>query len=237
VCGDYNPTIVTKVERPPRNIIDEFKNLSTPNVSDALERNRVNGVVENLRPMVSGVRIAGPAITVRYVPLSPGEEGTKEDIGDYLFEIAQQGDVIVIDNGGVTTYTCWGDILTFTAVKLGIAGTVIDGMFRDYDNILKMRYPIFARGTIPRTGKDRLQIDGVNVAVEVGGILVRPGDIILGDDTGVLRIPKEKAADILKDAKQVEEAERMIIDSVSSGLTLREARQKYRYFQLQRATR
>jgi regulator of RNase E activity RraA len=64
---------------------------------------------------------------------------------------------------------------------------------------------------------------------------VRPGDLIIGDDTGVLRVPKERAHEVLKDAKEVEEAERMIIEAVKSGLTLREARQKYRYFQLQRA--
>ncbi len=235
MMGDYNPVVIRNIERVPKDIVESFRELSTPNVSDALERNKINGVMEGIRAMVQNVKMVGPAITVRYVPLSPAEQGTREDIGDYLFEIAQPGDVIVIDNGGVTTYTCWGDILTFTAIKLGIAGTVIDGVFRDYDNILKMKYPIFAKGTLPRTGKDRLQIDGINVPVEVGGILVRPGDLIIGDDTGVLRVPKERAHEILKDAKDVEEAEGMIIESVKSGLTLREARQKYRYFQLQRA--
>jgi regulator of RNase E activity RraA len=189
--GDYNPVVVRNLERVPNDIVDSFRELSTPNVSDALERNRINGVMEGIRAMVQGAKVVGPAITVRYVPLSPAEQGTREDIGDYLFEIAQPGDVIVIDNGGVTTYTCWGDILTFTAIKLGIAGTVIDGVFRDY--------------------------------------------LIIGDDTGVLRVPKERAREVLKDAKEVEEAERMIIEAVNSGLTLREARQKYRYFQLQRA--
>jgi len=233
--SDYNPIVVKEINRPPKNLVEEFGKLSTPNVSDALERNRINGVMEGIKAMVNGVRVAGPAITVRYVPLSPAEQGTKEDIGDYLFDIARPGDLIIIDNGGATTYTCWGDILTFTAIKLGIAGTIIDGMFRDYDNILTMRYPIFAKGTIPRTGKDRLMIDGINIPVKVGGIYVRPGDIILGDDTGVLRIPKEKAEDVLKDAKDVENAEQMIIESVKQGLTLRQAREKYRYFQLQRA--
>ncbi|MDW8041594.1 MAG: RraA family protein [Nitrososphaerota archaeon] len=233
--GDYNPVVVKEIVRPQKEIVQAFKELSTPNISDAMERNRINGVIENVKPMVQGVRIAGPAITVRYVPLSPAEQGTKEDIGDYLFELAQPGDVIVIDNGGVTNYTCWGDILTFTALKLGIAGTVIDGVFRDYDNILKLRYPIFARGTIPRTGKDRLQIDSINAPVAVGGIYVRPGDIIIGDDTGLLRVPKERAGEVLKDAREVEEAERMIVESVRSGKTLREARQQYKYFQLQRS--
>ncbi|MCS7094461.1 MAG: RraA family protein [Thaumarchaeota archaeon] len=233
--GDYNPVVVKEVSRPSRDVVDAFKELSTPNISDSLERTRISGVIEGIRPMVQGVRIAGPAITVRYVPLSPAEQGTKEDIGDYLFDLAQPGDVIVIDNGGVTSYTCWGDILTFTAMKLGIAGTVIDGVFRDYDNILRFRYPIFARGTIPRTGKDRLQIDGINVAVQAGGVLIMPGDIIVGDDTGLLRVPKERASEVLRDAKEIEEAERMIIESVRSGKTLREARQQYRYFQLQRS--
>jgi len=67
--GDYNPTVIRQIERVPKEVVEAFRDLSTPNVSDALERNRINGVMEGIKAMVQGVKMVGPAITVRYVPL------------------------------------------------------------------------------------------------------------------------------------------------------------------------
>jgi 4-hydroxy-4-methyl-2-oxoglutarate aldolase len=229
------PQIINKLtNRPAKDIVDQFGKLSTPNISDACERNKIRATCDGIIPMVSGAKMAGPALTVNYVPLDPASLGTREDIGEYMFDLAQPGDVVVIDNSGVTSYTCWGDILTFASVKLGLAGTVIDGVFRDYDNILKMKYPIFSRGRTCTTGKDRLELQAVNTPVNVGGILVRPGDIIVGDDTAVLRVPFERADKVLEDAKGVEAAENRIIEAVKSGLNLKQAREQNKYYELQR---
>jgi 4-hydroxy-4-methyl-2-oxoglutarate aldolase len=229
------PEINKEVRRPPRAIVEEFGHHSTPNISDACERSGIKTTCDGIIPMVQGVRIAGPAVTVRYVPLDPMAPVTKEDVGEHLFDVTKPGDVVVIDNGATTANSCWGDILTFTAMKLKLAGTVIDGVFRDYDTILEMRYPIFSRGRIPTTGKGRIQLDGINVPIRVGGIQVRPGDLIAGDDTGLLRVPFEKVEQVLTDTKEIEAAEESILDSVKAGLTLREAREKYGYFRLQKA--
>jgi regulator of RNase E activity RraA len=156
----------------------------------------------------------------------------KGTVGDYI-DVAQPGDVIVLDNHGRMDCTVWGDILTVTAKLKNIAGTVIDGVCRDVPNILKEQYPLFSRGRFMMTGKDRVMVEAVNVMVSIGKVQVKPGDILVGDDSGVVVIPKERAPEILKVALEIEEAENLIEDAVRKGLSIKEAREKYRYHSLQ----
>jgi regulator of RNase E activity RraA len=172
--------------------------------------------------------MAGTALTVRYVPV--GE--VKGTVGDYI-DVAQPGDVIVLDNHGRMDCTVWGDILTVTAKLKNIAGTVIEGVCRDVPNIIKEQYPLFSRGRFMMTGKDRVMVEAMNVIVSVGKVQVKPGDILVGDDSGVVVIPREKASEVLKVAMEIEEAENLIEDSVRKGMTIKEARERYRYHSLQ----
>jgi 4-hydroxy-4-methyl-2-oxoglutarate aldolase len=143
------------------------------------------------------------------------------------------GDVMVLDNNGRTDCTVWGDILTLVAKRKGIGGTVIDGVCRDVPFILKEQYPIFTRGRFMMTGKDRVMVEAMNVTVSIGKTQVKPGDIMVGDDSGVVVVPWERAEEVLKLATEIETAENRIEEAVRSGLTLREAREKYRYHTLQ----
>jgi regulator of RNase E activity RraA len=172
--------------------------------------------------------MAGPAFTLRYVPVGQ----VKGTVGDYI-DIAQAGDVIVLDNNGRTDCTVWGDILTVVAKRKGISGTVIDGVCRDVPNILKEQYPIFTRGRFMMTGKDRVMVEAMNVTVSIGRTQVKPGDIMIGDDSGVVVVPRERAEEVLKLALEIETAENQIEEAVRSGISLKEAREKYRYHSLQ----
>lgn len=172
--------------------------------------------------------MAGPAFTLRYVPVGQ----VKGTVGDYI-DIAQPGDVIVLDNNGRTDCTVWGDILTVVAKRKGISGTVIDGVCRDVPNILKEQYPIFTRGRFMMTGKDRVMVEAMNVTVSIGKTQVKPGDIMIGDDSGVVVVPGERGEEVLKLALEIETAENKIEEAVRSGLSLKEAREKYRYHSLQ----
>ena len=125
--------------------------------------------------------------------------------------------------------------MTLVAHKKGVAGTVIDGVCRDVKRSIEIGYPIFSRGKFMRTGKDRVQAVGVNVPVEIGGVQVRPGDIMLTSDDGVIVIPKEKEADVLALAQQIEETEERIRSEVLAGTPLQQARLQHGYHQLQRA--
>lgn len=221
-----------EIERPSKKIVHRFLELSTPNISDALDRLRIKGGCEGILPILEGVKIAGPAFTVRYIPAGI----TPSTVGDYI-DFAKSGDVIVIDNGGRTYCTVWGDLLTITAARMGIAGTVIDGVCRDIHKIRELRYPIFSRGRFMMTGKDRVQLESVNTPITVSGVQVRPGDLIVGDDSGVVVVPKEKIEEVLNIASEISEAEEAIEKEVKKGSTLAEARKKYRYHELQRAKR
>jgi regulator of RNase E activity RraA len=173
--------------------------------------------------------MAGTAYTIRYVPVG----ATRGTVGDYIDEVPP-GAVIVLDNNGRTDCTVWGDILTVTAKVKGIAGTVIDGVCRDMPTILEERYPVFSRGAFMMTGKDRVMVEATQVTVSIGGVQVRPGDILVGDDSGAVAVPLEMAEQVLELAKTVSEAEEQIVKAVRGGLSLTEARKKFGYHTLQR---
>ena len=217
-----------EILRPDKNLIQGFLSLSTATISDALDRFGLKGGCEGILPIVPGVKMVGSAFTVRYVPV--GE--VKGTVGDYI-DLALPGDVIVLDNNGRLDCTVWGDILTVTANLKGISGTVIDGVCRDVPNILREQYPVFSRGRFMMTGKDRVMVEAMNVTISIGKVQVKPGDILVGDDSGVVVIPGEKAKEILEVAMDIEKAENLIEDAVRKGLSLKEAREKYRYHSLQ----
>jgi 4-hydroxy-4-methyl-2-oxoglutarate aldolase len=213
-----------------RKIVEEFEKLPTSNVSDALDRFRIKGGLEGIIPIVDGVRIAGTAFTVRFIPASQVE---LKPWVTYI-DKAQPGDVVVIDNGGRTYCTVWGGLLSARARDMGIKGTVIDGVCRDVDVIKALRYPVFSRGRFMMTGKDRVQLAGLNEPINIANVLVKPGDVIVADDNGVVVVPQEKAEEVLGAALEIYEKESKILDEVKKGVPLAEARAKYGYGELQR---
>ena len=208
--------------------MESLDKLSTTTVSDALDRLGIAGQCLGIKPLDHGFRLCGRAFTLRMVPVSV-EGGT---VGDYIDDVPP-GSIIVIDNAARADMTVWGDILTFVAAKRGIGGTVIDGMCRDVGRSLELRYPLFSRGWSMRTGKDRVQLDALNVTVSIGGARMSPGDLVLGDADGVVVVPKEKENEVIAHAKAIDEAETRIREAVEKGMRLDEARRKYKYFKLQ----
>jgi regulator of RNase E activity RraA len=208
--------------------MESLAELSTTTVSDALDRLGIAGQCLGIKPLDHGFRLCGRAFTMRMLPVA-AEGGT---VGDYIDDVPP-GSIVVIDNAGRADMTVWGDILTFVAAKRGIGGTVIDGMCRDVGRSLELRYPLFSRGWSMRTGKDRVQLDALNVTVSIGGARVSPGDLVLGDADGVVVVPKEKEDEVIAHAKAIDEAESRIREAVEGGMRLDEARKKYKYFKLQ----
>ena len=211
-----------------KDLIEKFKEMDTTCVSDALDRLGIKGGCEGIVPIVSGVKAVGTAFTVKYRPCGV-EKGT---VGDFLDDVLP-GQVVVLDNGGRTYGTVWGDIMTFYARRQGIAGTVIDGVCRDLPRILESKYPIYTRGRFMVTGKDRVEVDGINVPVSISNVQVKPNDIIHCDDTGVVVVPAEKAEEVLAIAIEIDEAEQKILELLAQGMTLREARKQMGYHKLQ----
>jgi regulator of RNase E activity RraA len=210
-------------------IIEEFKRLPTAAVSDAIDSLGIHGVALGIKPLSPGFRLCGRAFTLMYRPIGYVERGT---VGDYIDDVPP-GDVVVLDNGGRLDATVWGDILTLTAQKRGVAGTVIDGVCRDVARALEVNYPIYSRSHTMRTGKDRVEVVDVNIPVGLNDVQVRPGDLLIGDADGIVVIPWSRAEEVLKTAQNIEVAEKAIEEEVLKGTSLREARVKFRYHQLQ----
>lgn len=210
-------------------IIEHYKNLSTPAISDALDRLGIKGGCEGIKPLFYGVKVAGYAVTLKYLPVSL----KKETVGDYIDDI-KEGSVLVLDNDGRTDCTVWGGILTIVAKGRNISGTVIDGVCRDVEIVRELKYPLWSKGHFIVTGKDRVGLVGLNVPVSIGRVRVNPDDLVIGDDSGVAVIPKERVVEVLTLSEKIEDAENKIIESIKSGLSLREARNKYHYHDLQK---
>ena len=207
------------------NVTEDLKGLlvaGTATVSDALDRLGLKGSAHGIAPLANGPRMAGPAYTVRYVP-----------VGDYIDDIAP-GSVAVLDNQGRTDATVWGDILTEYAASRGIAGTAIWGVCRDVATALRLGYPMFSHGRFMRTGKDRVEVADTQVPVALGDVQVRPGDIVLGDDDGVVVVPRHRLAEVTDLAVTIAEREDAITAAVLSGETIGAARARFGYHTLQR---
>lgn len=209
-------------------VVERLRALSTSAVSDALDRLGIPGQALGIRPVDRSFTLAGRAYTLLYQPCDVNG-GT---VGDYIDDVPE-GSVMVLDNGGRLDATVWGDILTIVAHRRRLGGTVIDGVCRDSPRSLELGYPIFARSTYMRTGKDRVQVAGEQVPVSLGGVRVRPGDLLLGDADGVVVVPSEREEAVLAAALEIEAREEAIRKLVLDGARLDEARRQHGYHALQ----
>jgi len=210
-------------------IIERLSKLSTSTVSDAMDRLGIAGQCLGIKPVDVKFRLCGRAYTMRTVPA----EVVAGSVGDYIDDVPA-GAVVVIDNGGRQDKTVWGDILTFLADKNGVAGTVIDGNCRDIHRCIEINYPVFSRGWSMRTGKDRVQLDQINIPVSIGDARVEPDDLLLGDADGVLAIPKDHEERVLELAEEIDAAEEKIMEALRQGKKLYDARMEFKYHELQR---
>jgi RraA family protein len=189
-----------------RDLLTAFGAASTAVISDNLAR--LPGAV-GLRPFHRGGTMVGRAFTVRTAS------------GDNLIihkalDLAQPGDVLVVDGGGDTSRALVGEIMTSIAQSRGAAGMVIDGAIRDARAISKSDFPCFARAAIHR-GPYKNGPGELNVPVTVGGMIVHPGDIVVGDEDGVVAFPASTAADLLRAVQDQEAREAEILRSIAEG--------------------
>lgn len=212
----------------PHEVIAGYKEVDVASISDALDKLSLPGGLHGVRPVVADTAICGQAFTVHYLPCGQNR-GT---VGDFLDDI-QTGEVAVLDNSGRTDCTVWGDIMAIYASRKGIAGTVIDGVCRDVNVIRELQYPIFTKGTYMVTGKDRVFADRINEPVSISGVQVCPGDMVVGDNTGVVVVPRTRAAEVLEIARIIEHKENEIVESVKKGMSLKQAREQSGYHTLQ----
>ncbi|MCC6436299.1 MAG: RraA family protein [Acidimicrobiales bacterium] len=202
--------------------------LDTPALSDALDRLGIEGQAVGLLPLDRSFRGVGQAFTVRMLPR--GLSG--KSVGDYIDDVPA-GHMVVIDNGGRLDATVWGDILTTTAHRDGVAGTVIDGVCRDVGRSLELGYPIWSRSNTMRTGKDRVSAEAYGQPVQLAGIRVEAGDWLCGDADGIVVVPAVRLDAVLSAAEEIHAAEDRIRVAVAEGGRLDAIRERLRYHDLQ----
>lgn len=204
------------------------KNVDTASISDAADSLGLRtGWLSGISPRVPGTRFIGRAFTVRYRLL--GDPGTGFRNAANFIDAVPEGSVIVSVNPTGVACTTWGDLLTTTARARGIAGTVVCGFARDIEAVRQLGYPLFSSGVSMVSAKNRIELDAVQQAVDVDGVPVEPGDLVVGDDNGVMVIPAKVADIVLQRALSVEEVERDISRAVRGGLSLESARAEFGY--------
>ncbi|PKP54379.1 MAG: bifunctional hexulose-6-phosphate synthase/ribonuclease regulator [Candidatus Altiarchaeales archaeon HGW-Altiarchaeales-3] len=185
-----------------------FEKVSCANISDAMHR---TGEMQDIKPLFSGIKMIGQAVTVRTYP------------GDWAktveaIDIAKAGEVIVVDAGCGRT-AVWGELATQSCIQKGINGIVIDGAVRDTEEIKELKFPVFTRFVTPAAGEPK-GFGEINVSIKCGGVMVREGDWIVGDDDGVVVVPMEKAIEIANRALDVLERENRLREEIKRGSTL-----------------
>jgi len=201
--------IKSHIERPDRAVIEGFADFETPSISDLMNRLfTMHWEIHNVT--APELRILGPACTVKVFP------------GDNLMvhkslDLAHPGDVIVVDAASTTNHAVLGDLVSTKARHRGIAGFVVDGLVRDLPGILSLGdFPVFARGVTP-IGPLHRGPGEVNFPVSVGGIVVNPGDLIVGDIVGVVVVPREYCPTLLRRLRAQAEAEADYLQAVAEG--------------------
>ena len=180
-------------KRPDKKLVAELAKMVTPHLSDSMERLYAGG--PQLRPMHNGAKLCGPAFTVRTAP------------GDNLLvhkaiDIAEPGDVIVVDAGGFNDHAIIGELMSARAEQRGVGGMVIWGAIRDSAELRQGSFPVYASGVTHR-GPYKNGPGEINVTIAIGGMTVNPGDIIVGDADGLVAVPQEHAEAILASAKAI----------------------------------
>lgn len=197
----------TAVERPDPALVAELGRLATTQIADS--GGPIGVVGAGVRRLAGGAQMCGPAVTVWTKP------------GDILFvlkavDMVQRGDVLLVDGGAREDAALVGDIVGQTLADLGCAGLVVDGVVRDLDGLDAAALSTFARGAHPATGSNQGP-GAINVTVQCGGVTVRPGDVVRGDASGVVVVPREHLVEVVGLATAVAERETAWRAAIAAG--------------------
>lgn len=194
---------------------DAIQALRSLGAATVYEAQGAKGALDSgMKPIHPGMKVAGPAFTVDMRPAD-------NLMIHYAMLKAKPGDVLVIDAKGFMEAGPWGDVLTQQALHMGLAGLVINGAVRDASAIIEMGFPVFCRGlSIKSTGKN--QPGKINVPVCIGDVQINPGDIIVGDQDGLVVVPNAEVEGAIKKARAREDKEALFREQIKKGATTAE---------------
>jgi 4-hydroxy-4-methyl-2-oxoglutarate aldolase len=220
----------TQAPSPGDPLVAAFKSTYAASVSDAVEL--VTGKVGTMRydmKLMAGTNLVGRAVTSLVKPASPAEStpalSTKHSVE--MIDEARPGDVGVIVMDGTLDIAAMGNLMATAAIERGMAGMVLDGAIRDMWDIRRMGLTVYARSKTPRTAVGHYATVARNVPVECAGITVRPGDIIVADEDGVVVVPQERAEEVLKQAQAIDARESGMYPFIRQFKSLQQAIAKF----------
>ena len=208
-------------------LLKELQKIPTASISDALDRVGVRGFMSNkIKPAFEFQRVVGPAVTIKQIPTHEREIPLRA-LG--AIDSAEPGAVIVIavEGGSADDIALWGGLMGLASKVRGVRAAVLDGGVRDLVEIRELGFPVFARSIVPSTSVGRLKVVGVNAPISCGNVLVKPGDIIVGDWDGVVVIPLERLSKVMEIARQIDETERKEAEELRKGTPFTEVIKKF----------
>lgn len=199
-------------------LVERLSKLDACTVSDALDALAIKGATLGIRPQWPCPRIAGRAVTVKLK--QQGVEKPTRHLGTEAIDVADAGDVLVMELAGRTDVPGWGGLLSLAAATKGIAGIVIDGACRDIDDSAAAAFPVYARGVVPITARGRVIQDSVNEEIQFAGVQVHPGDYVVADGSGTIIIPQARAEEVIAKGEEIAAREARMADAVRSGASI-----------------
>ena len=195
--------------------LEALKEIPTQTLIDALwVKNWPQSYIEGARPLQLGQKMAGRAVTLRFVPHRPDLAADKpkgDQSAEYVaIELCGPGEVLVVDAMGWTYSSIGGDIKFFRLMQRQVGGLVTDGSARDSGALKEYGFPVFSASTTAKQGPAEFWPWQVNDAIQCGGVLVRPGDAVVGDDDGVVVVPRSEVDEVIRIAHQREEVEEIV---------------------------
>ncbi len=184
--------------------------------SDALDEVAINGVLQGITHRSGSGLVCGFAVTARQLPGKLGDFEKSDFAVGRLIEATGPGKVLMVDVGGAAIST-FGGLATLAASKRGAAGIVIDGGCRDLEEIRATKLWLASRCVVPTTGKRRLKLQALGGTVSIGGIQVAQGDLVVGDDTGIVVVPRAQVLDVLEQAERIVAIDKRVEERIRAG--------------------
>ena len=195
--------------------VERLRKIDTCAVSDALDALGIKGTVMGISSISVQRRIAGRVQTVKLGKASP--DIPKKHLCSSAVDAALPGDVIVVENKETEIAAGWGGILSTAAAAKGLSGVIVDGPARDADESRDVDFPVFARAATPFTARGRVAEHNWNKKINIGGVAVDPGDLVLADGSGVVFIPQNNVGNVLDKAEEIQGKEVAMAAAVKAG--------------------
>ena len=195
--------------------VARLRSLDTCAVSDALDQLGLPGTVIGIHRVSAERRIVGRVIPVKLGPA--GEGVASRHLCSAAIEAGTSNDVIVVEHHSRQDAAGWGGLLSAAASLRGISGTIVDGAVRDVDDSRDLNYPVFARTVVPLTARGRVTEHAWNEPIVVGGVDVKPGDLVIADGSGVVFVDAARSTEVLEIAESIAAREARLTTAVRTG--------------------